>query len=159
MYGHSIGACHPISASIPISDNVVVSGVLKILDIIAFIMPTLSIKAMVVPIVIGDAVNSSGLAAGCMESSVALLKPSNKLLVDFSVSLISNEVLKTQLVGVDQNDWLEESLSSPCGGDGEDFHGHEDDVQAMFILKDNRVDEKAFALGGGKRGRRNSKRK
>ncbi|KAL0910736.1 hypothetical protein M5K25_018820 [Dendrobium thyrsiflorum] len=68
----------------------------------------------------------------CLDSTASLLEPLNKVLVDVPISLISNE---------------------------EDFLEFEDDVQAMFILKDNRSGEKASTLRGGKSGRRNSRRK
>ncbi|KAH0468863.1 hypothetical protein IEQ34_002095 [Dendrobium chrysotoxum] len=59
---------------------------------------------------------------------------------------IGDAVNSFESICVDQNDWLEESFSSPYGGDGEDFHGPEDDVHAMFNLKVNRIVEKAFGL-------------
>ncbi|KAL0917056.1 hypothetical protein M5K25_012097 [Dendrobium thyrsiflorum] len=108
----------------------------------------------IVPLGSGDQVVNQE----CLDSTASLLEPSNKILVDIPVSLISNEVLKVQLASVEQNDWLEEDVFSHRKGVGEDFLEFEDDIQAMFILKDNRSGEKASALRGGKSGRRNSRR-
>ncbi|KAI0495639.1 hypothetical protein KFK09_021942 [Dendrobium nobile] len=49
---------------------------------------------------------------------------------------------------VDQNDWLDESFASACGGDGDDIDGVENEHHGM--LKVSRIVQKAFAIGGGK---------
>ncbi|PKU85070.1 hypothetical protein MA16_Dca022306 [Dendrobium catenatum] len=95
------------------------------------------------------------------ESPVPLSEP----VIDVPVSLISSEVLKAQLAGsletncLEQNNWLNDYVSSPCRSVGDDLKGPEDDVQKMYNLNVNLIVEKAFVMGGGKRRRRKQKRK
>ncbi|KAL0911649.1 hypothetical protein M5K25_019803 [Dendrobium thyrsiflorum] len=96
-------------------------------------------------------------------SMVPILEPvgSNLPIIKVPVALVSNEAMRVHLVGnrSDQIDWLEGSLSSPCGGEGEDLHELEEDFHEPYNLKVGRIKDIAFAQRGGKRRRGKPKKK
>ncbi|KAL0909928.1 hypothetical protein M5K25_020838 [Dendrobium thyrsiflorum] len=81
----------------------------------------------------GTDVNSNDL------SMVPILEPvvSNLPIIEVPVALVSNEAMRVHLVGnrSDQIDWLEGSLSFPCGGEGENLHELEEDFHELYNLK------------------------
>ncbi|KAL0907705.1 hypothetical protein M5K25_022135 [Dendrobium thyrsiflorum] len=78
--------------------------------------------------------------------------PIGSEVIDIPISFISNEILKSHLVGnlennyLEQNDWLEDYGSSPCGGDGDDLDRPEDAIQARYNLNVNRIVEKVTVV-------------
>ncbi|KAH0460782.1 hypothetical protein IEQ34_008357 [Dendrobium chrysotoxum] len=72
-------------------------------------------------------------------------------MVEVLITAISNEDMKAQLV-VNLNE------SRSYGDMGEELDVHEE-CNAMFKLKENRIVEKAFSIGGGKQRRHKSNRK
>lgn len=122
---------------------------------------------MVVVVSIGTRDVVYSIIVGSANSYVPLLESdlSNEPFINIHVSLIFNEVLKAQLTGnienncLDQNDWLDDFVSSPYMGDGDDLDGPNDDIQATYNLHINHIVEKAFTMDAGKRRRRKPKRK
>ncbi|KAH0452732.1 hypothetical protein IEQ34_020031 [Dendrobium chrysotoxum] len=113
--------------------------------------------------------STSGIVDASDESSLPSINPSLVVsegkvhFVDLHMAIISNEELKVRLntydACVSQTGWMDDSFSSPGGGEGNELDGPEEDFNAMSKLNWNRLVEKVFSHEGGKRLRRKNKRK
>lgn len=85
----------------------------------------------------------------------------NVPLVDVPVSIISNDALRDHLLGKYSNqiDCFDRSFSSPCGEDGADLVGLEEELHDIYSLKVICIVDIAFPQGGGKQRRQKAKKK
>jgi len=72
-------------------------------------------------------------------------------IINVPVTIITNEELKVFVTITDacvsQTNWIDDSFSSPGGGEGDELDGNEEDFNDMFNLNVNHLVKKALSQG------------